>query len=210
MFQTIETNYYLNRWPNVYSIHPLLYWNGKTTTLTTRSSLAASKVVISLRWRHNERNGVSNPRRLYCFLNRLYRRRSTSNIKAPRPVDSPHKGPVMQKMFQFDVLTQSFLFHLNFHPYLVPSSFIWLTHYHYIISFYIIHLIITSQIGLNYPMCYGILSHSNPKNNPEHCWVGIMTFMKLYCDKFIAYSEYFISEIHKHQNLINTQLEKKM
>ena len=29
-----------------------------------------------LQWRHNEHDGVSNHRRLYCLLNRLFRRRS--------------------------------------------------------------------------------------------------------------------------------------
>ena len=32
--------------------------------------------VISLQWRHNERNGASNRRRIDCLLNRLFRRRS--------------------------------------------------------------------------------------------------------------------------------------
>ena len=31
---------------------------------------------LPLQWRHNERDGVSNHRRLYCLLNRLFRRRS--------------------------------------------------------------------------------------------------------------------------------------
>ena len=37
----------------------------------------------SLKWRHNERYGVSNHRRLDCLLNRLFRRRSkkTSNLR---------------------------------------------------------------------------------------------------------------------------------
>ena len=32
-------------------------------------------------WRHNERDGVSNPRRLDCLLNRLFRRRSKKTSK---------------------------------------------------------------------------------------------------------------------------------
>ena len=36
----------------------------------------------SLQWRHNKLGGVSNPRRLECLLNRLFRRRSvTSKIR---------------------------------------------------------------------------------------------------------------------------------
>ena len=37
---------------------------------------------LSLQWRHNKRDGVSNHRRLYCLLDRLFRQRSkkTSNL----------------------------------------------------------------------------------------------------------------------------------
>ena len=40
-------------------------------------------MLISLQWRHNEPDGVSNHRRLYCLLNCLFRHRSkkTSNIR---------------------------------------------------------------------------------------------------------------------------------
>ena len=38
---------------------------------------------FALEWRHNERDGVSNHRRLDCLLNPLFRRRSekTSNLR---------------------------------------------------------------------------------------------------------------------------------
>ena len=36
---------------------------------------------MTLKWRHNERDGVSNHRRLGCFLSRLFRRRSTKTSK---------------------------------------------------------------------------------------------------------------------------------
>ena len=38
----------------------------------------------TLQGHHNERNRVSNHRRLYCLLNRLFRRKSKKKIKAPR------------------------------------------------------------------------------------------------------------------------------
>ena len=40
------------------------------------------RYIVSLQWRHNERDGVSNHQRLDCLLNRLFRRRSnkTSNL----------------------------------------------------------------------------------------------------------------------------------
>ena len=34
-----------------------------------------------LQWRHNERDGVSNHRRLYCLLKRLFRRRPKKSSK---------------------------------------------------------------------------------------------------------------------------------
>ena len=67
---------------------------------------------ITLRWRHNDHNCVSNHQPRGCLLNRLFRRRSkkTSKLRvtglcvgnSPGPVNSPHKGPVTRKMFPFD------------------------------------------------------------------------------------------------------------
>ena len=39
------------------------------------------RVFNSLQWRHNEHNGVSNHRRIYCLLRRLFRRRSKKTSK---------------------------------------------------------------------------------------------------------------------------------
>ena len=57
---------------------------------------------ITLWWRHNDHNSVSE-----CLLNRLFRRRSkkTSKLRvtglcvgnSPGPVNSPHKGPVTRE-----------------------------------------------------------------------------------------------------------------
>ena len=67
---------------------------------------------ISLQWRHNERDVVSNHKPHDCLLSRLFRRRSkkTSNsaslafVRGLRrwPVNSPHKAPATRKMFPFD------------------------------------------------------------------------------------------------------------
>ena len=67
---------------------------------------------IALRWRHNERDSVSNHQPHGCLLNGLLRRRSkkTSKLRvtglrvvnSPGPVIPPHKGPVTRKMFPFD------------------------------------------------------------------------------------------------------------
>ena len=66
----------------------------------------------TLRWRHNDQDGVSNHQPHGCLLNRLFRRRSNKKSKlrvtglcvgnSPGPVNSPHKGPVTRKMFPFD------------------------------------------------------------------------------------------------------------
>ena len=63
----------------------------------------------SLQWCHNGRDGVSNHQPRHCLLNRLFRLRSKKTSK-PRitglcarwPVNSPHKEPVIRKMFLFD------------------------------------------------------------------------------------------------------------
>ena len=67
---------------------------------------------MSLQWRHNGRDGISNHQPHDCLLNRLFRRRSkkTSKFRVTGlcagihrwPVNSPHKGPVTRKMFPFD------------------------------------------------------------------------------------------------------------
>ena len=66
----------------------------------------------SLRWRHNDHDGVANHQPHGYLLNRLFRRRSKKTSKfrvtglcvgnSPGPVNSPHKGPVTRKMFPFD------------------------------------------------------------------------------------------------------------
>ena len=72
----------------------------------------------TLHWRHNDHGGVSKHQPHGYLLNRLFRRRSkkTSKLRvtglgagnSPGPVNSPHKGPVTQKMFPFDdvIMTQ--------------------------------------------------------------------------------------------------------
>ena len=76
---------------------------------------------MSLHWRHNDHDGVSNHQPQSCLLNRLFRRRSrkTSKLRvtghcagnSPGPVNSPHKWPVTRKMFPFDnvIMAHSFL-----------------------------------------------------------------------------------------------------
>ena len=63
----------------------------------------------TLKWRHNERDGVSNHQFHDCLLKLLVRRRSKKTPKLRViglcerwPVNSPHKWPVTRKMFPFD------------------------------------------------------------------------------------------------------------
>ena len=79
-------------------------------TKTTETPMAIRH--LPLRWRHNDHDGGSNHQPHGCLLNRLFRRKSkeTSKLRvtglcvgnSPGPVNSPHKGPVMRKMFPFD------------------------------------------------------------------------------------------------------------
>ena len=65
-----------------------------------------------LQWHHYGRDSISNHQPHHCLLNRLFRRISKKSSKlratglcvgnSPGPVNSPHKWPVMRKMFPFD------------------------------------------------------------------------------------------------------------
>ena len=79
-----------------------------------------TKLACTLRWRHNERDSVSNHQPHGCLLNGLLRRTSkkTSKLRvtglcvgnSPGPVNSPHKGPVTRKMFPFDDVIMSYCY----------------------------------------------------------------------------------------------------
>ena len=80
--------------------------------------------MLTLQWRHNGRDSVSNHQHHDCFLNRLFRHRSKKNQSSAslafvrgihrRPVNSPHKGPVTRKIFPFDDV-------------IIMNWFIWMT-----------------------------------------------------------------------------------
>ena len=81
---------------------------------------------VSLEWRHNGHDIVSNHQPYDCLLNRLFRHRSKKTSKfrvtglcavnSPRPVNSPHKGPVTRKMSPFDdVIMIVIRFTVNIH-----------------------------------------------------------------------------------------------
>ena len=79
---------------------------------TAASTENSNYYILTLHWRHNDHDGVSNHQPHGCLLNCLFGRRSkkTSKLRvtglcagnSPGPVNSPHKGPVTRKMFPFD------------------------------------------------------------------------------------------------------------
>ena len=88
------------------------HWWSSFNIASGNSLVSNRRQAITLQWRHNERDGVLNHRRLDCLLNILFRRRSkkTSKLRVtglhegnpPLTGGSPHKGPVTRKMLQFD------------------------------------------------------------------------------------------------------------
>ena len=73
----------------------------------------AAYALVSLQWRHNERDGVSNLKPHECLLSRLFGRwsKKTSKLRVTGlfvrvihrwSVNSPHKRPVPRKMFPFN------------------------------------------------------------------------------------------------------------
>ena len=67
-----DNNFLINTWPVVY------------TTLTGALTATICHIAIwryPLQWHDNERNGVSNYRRVDCLLNQLFRRRSNKTPK---------------------------------------------------------------------------------------------------------------------------------
>ena len=90
-------------------------------------------IVITLQWRHNERDGASKRQCLDCFFKRLFRRRSNKHQSSVPlafvmgihrwPVNSPHKGPVTRKMFPFGDVIMTGSWKLFY-----PSWNCWLVH----------------------------------------------------------------------------------
>ena len=74
----------------------------------TMLSTSSGNLQISLQWRHNDRNGVSNHQPHHCLFNRLFRRRSkkTPKLRVTGLLcvtgEFPAQRPVTLKMFPFD------------------------------------------------------------------------------------------------------------
>ena len=94
------------------NIRFLRYWLNFATRFMVVHHTFIQSVLISLQWRHNECNGVSNRRHLDCLFNCLFRRGSKklSKLRVAGLCEAnsrvtgeiPVKGPVTRKMFQFD------------------------------------------------------------------------------------------------------------
>ena len=88
----------------------------------------------TLQWRHNGRDSVSNHQPRECLLIRLIRqdqRKHQSSASLAfvrgihrRPVNSPHKGPVMRKMFPFDDVIMEY----SIYRYILPPHRTYLNH----------------------------------------------------------------------------------
>ena len=72
------------------------FWSDSTPLfiMLWRRKKARHKQAWALQWRHDERDSVSNHRHLYCFLNRLFRRRSKKTSMLPVTVLRKGNSPV--------------------------------------------------------------------------------------------------------------------
>ena len=82
----------------------------RITTCTWYKFIVTLLIIYPLQWRCNDRDGVWDHWPHDCLVNRIFRRTSKKTPKLHVtgrgihrwPVNSPHKGPVTQKMFPFD------------------------------------------------------------------------------------------------------------
>ena len=89
----------------------LRHFSGHVFCSTARPVPHREPFWLPLQWRHNECDVVANYRRPGCYLRCLVRHRSKKTTKLRVtglcggiqrwPMDSPHKGAVMRKMFPF-------------------------------------------------------------------------------------------------------------
>ena len=66
--------------PRTFRLHNAAYWY-ITFYISMFQIVSSSGTRVSLQWRHNERNGISNHQLYDCLLNCLFRRRSTKKCK---------------------------------------------------------------------------------------------------------------------------------
>ena len=147
----------------------------------------------SLQWRHYERDGVSNHRRLDCLPNRLFRRRSKKTSKSLAfvrgihrwAVNFPHKRPVTRKMFPFDDIFVYLLFTMK----VIGRQHTQLClHYGHAVFFKGSHSLSRNSLnigenGYENLLCVplGKLSlsdiHRNPRNNWQPCRISLTSWV---------------------------------
>ena len=97
-----------------------LFWKIKSMNVVNKCSgvwNVSRRPLLTLQWRHNWHDGVSNHPPHDCLLNRLLRCRSKKTPKlrviglcegnSPVAGEFPHKGQVTRKMFPFDDVIMS-------------------------------------------------------------------------------------------------------
>ena len=120
--------------------------------------MCAPGLSISLRWRQNGHNGVSNHQPRHCLLN-VYSganqrtHQSSASLAVVRgihrgPMNSPHKWPVTRKMFPFDDVIMSSYFPVQ----LTEHERIWKPEANFITKHIFLDddYLITSEISLQY------------------------------------------------------------
>ena len=153
-----------------------------------------------LRWRHNERDSVSNDQPYDCLLNRLFRRRSKKTYKlrvtglcvgnSPGPVNTPHKGPVTRKMFPFDDVIMRGQFH---HTTMIsigtrksyPVPYLW--------SSTILNFIICHQLQVKaFFLVVGLITRVNYVCPPRAgAWTGTCKWTQYSCQEDLIISCHF-------------------
>ena len=140
-----------------FQLLPCMQYYDKTDRTVTQAD-------HTLHWRHNDYDGVSNHKPCGCLLNRLFRRRSkkTSKLRvtglcagnSPRPVNSPHKGPVTWKMFPFDDVIMTWRF----------SSLSW--QHVWPALFSLLYMYGLANVCTEYMILYMILLHAKVRFRP--------------------------------------------
>ena len=129
----------------------------------------------SLQWRHNERVGISNHRRLYCLSKCLFRRRSKISSKlcitalrvgnSPVTREFPAQRPVTPKMFPFDEVIMWWPLQYiprNMHTVFALLCFVVVIHW----------LIFTYPSGLLHWHCGNLTIAPVPAKQPWWIWIN--------------------------------------
>ena len=168
--------------------------------------------LITLHWRHDERDGVLKHRRLDCLLNRFFfgqKSKKTSKLCVTglcggihrAPVNSPHKRPVTPKMFPFNdvimicgkILVVSVLNILHwYYPYFISG--------HHIVSATSCSFIF-ADIGFWSYISSSVLYYETIRCSEvymKNCWIS--------GDRYISISSWMLENLHK--KALNTMRHK--